>query len=148
MSDNIGGIKSPKLVSVNDIDKMQVNNIGSTISLNDGKTWVDLPDGRYGTSVSIVPDVSDAGTAYSITASIQIPRQNMTDKLYSELTRLVKGGIVMSYMVFSNETFIAGTLQYPLRGKIETLQAQLPGGFSGFKISLSGKQTIPQQRLL
>lgn len=147
INDNIGGILSPKIISRDDIAVMKTNNSSCNLILKAGRKWIDIPAGKNGTSVNINPEVSDAGTLYSIIITIQIPRQNINDQLLREFHRLIKFGVVMSYKIFTGETFIVGSQTFPLKGKIETIQAQQPSNFSGCKISLTGKQTIPQLTL-
>ncbi len=147
MNDNIGGISFPKLISKRDVAEMKILNSSCSITLKDGGKWMDISSGKYDTSVTVNPEISDSGTLYSITATIQVPRQNMNDELYKEVRSLIKSGIIMSYKIFTNETFVIGTKTFPLKGKFETIQAQQPSGFSGYKITLTGKQTVPQLSL-
>lgn len=143
-TDNIGGVLAPEFISVTGIAQMTLADDVYTIITKDDVEWLPIPVGQYGVSINIQPGESDAGIVYSVNTSIQIPRNNTDYKLIALIRNILKGGIVFRYKTFTGDKFIIGSKRFPLRGKMEYIQAQQASGFSGYRITLTGKQLVPQ----
>ncbi len=142
--DNIGGLVSPEFISVSGIANMTLTDDVYTIILKNNTEWLAIPVGKYGVTANIQPSETDAGIVYSVNISIQIPRQNVDVELMSLIRTILKGGIIFRYKIFSGDKFILGSPRFPLRGKIEVIHAQQASGFSGCRITLTGKQLVQQ----
>ena len=147
MADNMGGISdawfafSMQIASVSqEADKVKVG-------LKSGG-WINLHPGRYGTSIKVEPQESESGTLYNVSGSLQIPRQYMTSDLWQKCERLNHLTAIFKYKHFSGDTFVVGSDRFPLKCKFEVLHPSDPSGVSGYKISLSGKQLVPQLQLI
>lgn len=143
MADNMGGISDAWFVFSSHIASMRQEGDKVRIELKAGE-WINLHPGKYGTTITVAPQKDDSGTLYNVSGTIQIPRQYMTDSLWQDCVRLNRLPAVIKYRNLNGELFVIGSDRFPLKCSFETLHPSSPGGFSGYKISISGKQLTPQ----
>lgn len=144
MADNMGGISTAWFILSSLVERVTENRISTSVILKSGKTWTQIKLGRYGANVKVEPQESDAGTLYNITATLQIPRQNLNDASIEYFMRLSRGTAVMKYQNYNGDVFIVGSPRFPLKCKLEVLHPSSPGGYSGYKLTVTGKQLTPQ----
>lgn len=144
MADNIGGISNAWFVFSSLVTQMIETGLSVSVTLKPGNDWMPVNPGRYGTTLKVEPQESEAGTLYNITATIQIPRQNLDDQGIEYCKRLNRIKAIMKYQNYNGDVFIVGSPRFPLKCKFETLHPSSPGGYSGYKLTVSGKQLSPQ----
>lgn len=144
MADNMGGISNAWFIFSSLVEQMIEDRISASVVLKSGNAWTSIKPGRYGATVKVEPQESDAGTLYNITATLQIPRQNLNDASIEYIMRLSRGTAVMKYQNYNGDVFIVGSPRFPLKCKLEVLHPSSPGGYSGYNLTVTGKQLTPQ----
>ena len=148
MADNMGGISEIWFVLPMEI-KSFVTNFGNTqVKLKDGVAWFPIRPSRYGTVIKVEPQTSDAGTLYNVSGTIQIPRQYLDTIGQAFCERMSRMGGVLKYKNYSGDLFVVGSEHFPLKCNFEILHPSSPGGFSGYKLTISGKQLTPQLQIV
>ena len=146
MADNMGGISDAWFVFVTSLASMRQEGSKARIELKAGE-WINLHPGKYGSVIKVEPQKTDSGTLYSVSGTIQIPRQYMTDTLWQDCVRMNRLPTLIKYKNLNGDIFVIGSERFPLRCTFETLHPSSPGGFSGYKITIFGKQLTPQLQL-
>ncbi|RHJ83528.1 hypothetical protein [Parabacteroides sp. AM08-6] len=147
MADNMGGISETWFVIPKDVKNIITGSGLAKVILKDGAVWFPVHIGRYGTVIKVEPQTADAGTLYNVSATIQIPRQYLDEAGMFFCKRLNRTGAVIKYKNFNGDWFVVGSERFPLKCTFEILHPNNPGGFSGYKLTISGKQLSPQLQI-
>lgn len=147
MADNMGGISGALFVFPSDVQSIVTDNGLSRVNLKAGCAWNSIHPGRYGTTVKVEPQRSEAGTLYNVSCTIQIPKQCLDQANIAFCERMSRLGCVMIYRNFNGDLFLVGSDRFPLKCNFEILHPNSPGGFSGYKLAVTGKQLTPQLRV-
>ena len=147
MADNMGGISYAWFVFPSDVQNIVTDNNLSRVILKAGSRWQAIHPGRYGVTVKVEPQRSEAGTLYNVSCTIQIPKQYLDTNGIAFCERMSRMGGIMKYRNFNGDLFIAGSDRFPLKCDFETLHPSSPGGFNGYKLTITGKQLHPQLRV-
>lgn len=144
MADNMGGISETWFVLPKEIKNVVMGSGSAQVVLMDGATWFPVRSGRYGAIVKVEPQTSEAGTLYNVSGTIQIPRQYLDASGVTFCERMSRMGGVLKYKNYNRDLFVVGSDRFPLKCNFEILHPSSPGGFSGYKLTISGKQLTPQ----
>lgn len=144
MADNMGGISGAWFVFPQDVQNILTAGGLSRVNLKADCVWRPIRPGRYGASVKVEPQSSEAGTLYNVSGTIQIPKQYLDQAGIAFCERMARLGGVMKYRNFNGDLFVVGSDRFPLKCNIETLHPSSPGGYSGYKLTITGKQLAPQ----
>lgn len=147
MADNMGGISYAWFVFPSDVQSIVTENVMSIVNLKAGRQWSAIHPGRYGVTVKVEPQRSESGTLYNVSCAIQIPKQYLDANGIAFCKRMSRLGAIMKYKNFNGDLFVVGTESFPLKCNFETLHPSSPGGFSGYKLTITGKQLHPQLRV-
>ena len=147
MADNMGGISYAGFVLKKDVQSIVTEKVMSRVNLKAGCQWFAIHPGRYGITVKVEPQKSESGTLYNVSCTIQIPKQYLDTSGIAFCERMNRLGGIMKYQNFNGELFIAGSDRFPLKCNFEILHPSSPGGFSGYKLTITGKQLHPQLRV-
>lgn len=147
MADNMGGISYAWFILPVDVQSIVTDNGLSRINLKAGSQWKPVHPGRYGVTVKIEPQRSEAGTLYNVSCTIQVPRQNLDASGIAFCEQMTRMGGIMKYRNFNGDLFVVGSDRFPLKCNFEILHPNSPGGFSGYKLNITGKQLHPQLRI-
>lgn len=144
MADNIGGIVKAMFIFPQEIEIMNSTFPSAAIKLKSGCSWKEIKSSKFGINPVVTPQQSDAGILYSVSGTILIPRQNLndTDMIYCNHLTLLGG--IMRYQTANNDDFVIGSILYPLKFLFEIANPNNTTSFSGYKLSLTGKQLSPQ----
>lgn len=144
MADNMGGISNAWFIFSSLVEQVIEDRIFASVVLKSGNAWTSIKPGRYGATVKVEPQESDAGTLYNVTATMQVPRQNLDDNGIEYCKHLSRMPAVMKYQNYNGDVFVIGSPRFPLKCKFEILHPSNPGGYSGYKLTVTGKQLSPQ----
>lgn len=144
MSDNMGGISGAWFVLPQDVQSILTVSGSSRVNLKAGCAWYPIHPGRYGATVKVEPQRSEAGTLYNVSGTIQIPKPYLDQAGIVFCERMNRLGGVMKYRNFNGDLFVIGSDRFPLKCNFEILHPNSPGGFSGYKLAMTGKQLTPQ----
>lgn len=147
MADNMGGISNAWFIFSQKVVRVVETELSATVVLKSGNDWMPIKPGRYGATVKVDPQDSESGMLYNITVTIQLPKQNLDNNAIEYCKRLNRLTAIMKYQNFDGDIFILGSPSYPLRCRFEILHPSSPGGYSGYKLTVTGKQLSPQLRL-
>lgn len=144
MADNMGGISETWFVLPMEIKSFVVGSGSVQVKLKEGATWFAVRAGRYGATVKVEPQTSESGTLYNVSGTIQIPRQYLDAAGIAFCERMSRMGGVIKYRNYNGDLFIVGSGSFPIKCTFEVLHPNSPGGFSGYKLTLSAKQLTSQ----
>lgn len=144
MADNMGGISCAWFIFPQLVKSIVTDSGLARVTLTTGSQWVPIHPGRYGVTVKVEPQTAEAGTLYNVSCTIQIPKQYMNADRIAFCERMNRLGGVMKYRNFNGDLFVVGSDRFPLKCNFETLHPSSPGGFSGYKLTITGKQLHPQ----
>ena len=144
MADNMGGISNAWFIFSTKVERVVETELSASVILKSGNDWMQIKPGRYGATVKVDPQDSESGMLYNITVTIQIPKQNLDNDGIEYCKRLNRSTAVMKYQNYNGDIFVLGSPRFPLRCRFEILHPSSPGGFSGYKLTVTGKQLSPQ----
>ena len=147
MADNMGGISNVWFIFSTKVERVVEKELSATVILKSGNDWIQIKPGRYGATVKVDPQDSESGMLYNITATIQVPKQNLDNNAIVYCNRLNRLTAIMKYQNYNGDIFILGSPSFPLRCRFEILHPSNPGGYNGYKLTVTGKQLFPQLRL-
>lgn len=148
MADNMGGVSYAWFVFPSDVQSIVTDGVLSRVNLKAGSNWLAIRPGRYGVTVKVEPGRSEAGTLYNISCTIQIPKQYLDANKITFCERMSRLGGIMKYQNFNGDRFVVGSDRFPLKCNFEILHPSSPGGFSGYKLTITGKQLHPQLQIM
>ncbi|MDR2627547.1 MAG: hypothetical protein LBC40_05900 [Dysgonamonadaceae bacterium] len=143
MNDNIGGFSRIEMAALSQISNMYISDTVSVI-LKSMEQWAALPFQTGTPRIEAVPEDTDAGIIYNMSVELYIPRQYMNCDVTSALQMAGFYNAVIRYTTNNRETFILGSIDYPLRLTGQTVHPGTAGGFSAYKLLLTGKSLCPQ----
>lgn len=140
----MGGITNASFIFPQEVEFMNSIFPKVSVKLKDGCVWREIKASRYGISTRVDPQQTDAGTLYNISGDIQVPKQNMNSSGMTFCNQLTLLGGIMKYTTGNGDVFVLGSVVYPLHLFFEIITPNSPTGFSGYKLTFSGKQLTPQ----
>lgn len=147
MADNMGGISETWFVLPMEIKSIVTGSGSAQVKLKDSVAWFPIHPGRYGAVIKVESQTSEAGTLYNVSGTIQIPRQYLDASGVTFCERMSRMGGVLKYKNYNGDLFVVGSDRFPLKCNFEILHPSNPGGFSGYKLTISGKQLTPQLQI-
>lgn len=148
MADNMGGISETWFVLPMEIKTLVTGSGSAQVTLKAGIAWRMIRPSRYGAIIKVEPQTSEAGTLYNVSATIQIPRQHLDASGQAFCEQMSRMGGVVKYKNFNGELFVVGSERFPLKCNFEISHPSSPGGFSGYKLTITGKQLTPQLQVM
>lgn len=142
-NDNIGGFKKIEILPANQIRLMYESGVATVLLKEIGK-WTAIPFQQKSCTIDVAPEETPSGTLYTIDVTIFIPRHLLTPEIGNQLKLFLVYGGILRYTSCNDESFVAGSRQYPLTSANRYLHPGAPEGFSGYRLSLSGKNLYPQ----
>lgn len=126
-----GGISSADYLFADEVSAVSFSDAGVKVSLNSGASWRPIYFKVRGFDPSSVPLTDERGIVYNNTLSINlaVPLSEADRKEYVNIQRR---GVIVRYKMFSGESYLLGSADYPLRG---TIQYSTPGSISGPRTS-------------
>jgi hypothetical protein len=134
---NLGGYRSVELIFVDEIEKLAF--FGNTVYLRKNiDTERLLPLHQNGANISTSPKTGDAGTTYSIKATIALLIKGTYTRLQHELMFVDVRGSILIATSHDSKQHVYGSVETPLFGTFVEKTGSQPSDFHHFELSLSG----------
>lgn len=148
MSDNIGGIKKIYITLPNHVKGVvNIDGCHAKIFMQPFGQWADIPFQHNSVKMNLPPTSTNSETLYDIDISFNIPRHLFSGNIENIVKSATINRCLLKYETNNDEEYIVGTETYTLKVEHEILHPGNPSGFSGHKITLSGKLLHPQLQL-
>lgn len=132
-----GGISSADYVFADEVSAVTFSDSGVKITLNSGATWRPIYFKLKGFDPSSAPSTDERGTLYSnsVAINLAVPVSEANIKNYVNIQRR---GMLVRYKMFSGETYLLGSSDYPLRGTLQHVTPKDISSARSARLTLTG----------
>jgi len=144
--DNIGGIISAQYCFADHVKSCAIVGEQIIVTLPVSKPWVDFKATPGKIEITVTPGDENGLTPYIVAGVIYCPRFSLTR--YNEFSSFRIRKFLIKYITGNGDILVAGDKEHPLTIKAENVNPGQANGYSGTKLSISGRMTHPELSLI